>query len=179
LVLFIALSIQAFKVGPRAFSDILRPLDWSTTLFLFFIFILVGSLTPAGVIEKLTEVLRVVAGQDIFRAYSIILWFSVIFSAFIDNVPYILMMLPVTAGLASYLGVSPYLFYFALLIGASVGGNITPIGASANIVSIGLAKKKANENISFFTFVKMGLPFTLVAVTTCWLVGWLFWQGFV
>lgn len=171
--------IQVVKAGHRAISDLIKPLDWSTTLFLLFIFIIVGSLTPAGVITKLTEVMKTFTGGNVFLTYSLIMWFSVLFSAFIDNVPYILMMLPVAGGLAAYLGVSPYLFYFSLLIGASVGGNITPIGASANIVCVGLAQKKANEKISFKEFVKMGLPFTLAAVGACWLVGWVFWQNLV
>jgi len=175
----IGFLIQVIKAGFRAIPDLIKPLDWSTTLFLLFIFIIVGSLTPAGVITQITDLMKSMTGSNIFFTYSLIMWISVLLSAFIDNVPYILMMLPVAGGLATYLGVSPYLFYFSLLIGASVGGNITPIGASANIVSVGLAQKKAGEKISFKEFVKMGLPFTLAAVTAAWLVGWLFWRNLV
>ncbi|MFA5070154.1 MAG: SLC13 family permease [Patescibacteria group bacterium] len=170
---------QVVRVGHRAISDLIKPLDWSTTLFLLFIFIIVGSLTPAGVIDKITYLMKSITGDNIFLTYTLIMWVSVLLSAFIDNVPYILMMLPVAGGLAVYLGVSPYLFYFSLLIGASVGGNITPIGASANIVSVGLAQKKAGEKISFKEFVKMGLPYTLAAVSAAWLVGWFFWRNLV
>lgn len=167
------------RQGYGSLSGLLKPLDWNTSFFLLCIFIIVGSLTPAGVIDKLTEVMKSLTGTNVFLTYSIIMWFSVIASAFIDNVPYILMMLPVCAGLASGLGVSPYLFYFSLLIGASVGGNITPIGASANIVAVGLARKKADEKIGFWEFAKIGLPFTLAAVFSAWLVGWFFWRNLI
>jgi len=167
------------KENIHALPGLLKPLDWNTSVFLFCIFIIVGSLEPGGIIASLTELMKSLTANNVFLTYSIILWFSVLASAFIDNVPYILMMLPVTAGLAAHLGVSPYLFYFSLLIGASVGGNITPIGAAANIVSVGIAKKKAGEDIGFWEFVKIGLPFTLAAVTTSWLIGWFFWQNLV
>jgi Na+/H+ antiporter NhaD/arsenite permease-like protein len=165
------------KRGFKALPGLFKPLDWNTTFFLLFIFILVGSLEPGGVIAKLTEFLKSITGGNAFLTYSLIVWFSVLCSAFIDNVPYLVMMLHVVAGLSVGLGVSPYLLYFGLLIGASVGGNITPIGASANIVAVGLAKSRAGEKIGFGQFVKIGLPFTIVAVFAAWLFGWFFWKG--
>lgn len=87
-------------------------------------------------------------------------------------------MLPVAGAMSAKLGVSPYLFYFGLLIGASLGGNITPIGASANIVACGLLKKEGYE-VSFRSFMKIGLPFTLVAVTAAYLFVWFAWSSYV
>ncbi len=170
---------KLLKEGHHSIPGLLKPLDWNTTFFLFCIFIIVGSLGPGGIIDALTDFMKNLTGDNIFYTYSLILWFSVIASAVIDNVPYILMMLPVTAGLAAHIGVAPYLFYFALLLGASVGGNITPIGASANIVAVGMAKKKAGEIITFWQFVKIGLPFTISAIAASWLFGWIFWQNLV
>ena len=85
-------------------------------------------------------------------------------------------MLPVLAGVTQRLGISPYLLYFGLLTGATLGGNLTPIGASANITAVGLLKKEGYE-VSFPDFMKIGVPFTLTAVMTGYLFIWFFWKG--
>ncbi|MFH0947853.1 MAG: SLC13 family permease [Elusimicrobiota bacterium] len=114
-------------------------------------------------------------GQNIFLGFTAIVFLSVFLSAFIDNVPYLAAMLPVAMSVSTNLGVSPSLFLFGLLIGASIGGNITPIGASANIVACGILKKEG-YTVKFFDFVKIGLPFTLVAVFTSYLFVWFIWR---
>lgn len=73
------------------------------------------------------------------------------------------------------LGVQPYILYFGLLIGATLGGNITPIGASANIIAIGILRKQGYE-VKTLTFIKIGLPFTLVAVLSGYALIWAFWH---
>lgn len=108
-------------------------------------------------------------------AYLAVVWGSVLFSAFVDNVPYILAMLPVVRSLALGMGTDPYLLYFGLLIGASVGGNITPIGASANVVTCGILKKH-NYTVDFMQFVRIGLPFTFFAVLASSTFVWLMWK---
>jgi Na+/H+ antiporter NhaD/arsenite permease-like protein len=85
-------------------------------------------------------------------------------------------MLPVAISMSAKLGINPSLFLFGLLIGASLGGNITPIGASANIVACGLLKKEG-YTVKFGDFFKIGLPFTLAAVTAGYLFLWLVWRG--
>ena len=127
-----------------------------------------------GLIDDLADFLKGIIGNNPFLAFTLIVWLSVAFSAFIDNVPYILAMLPVASVLAGVEGVSPYLLYFGLLIGASVGGNITPIGASANVVACGLLKKHKHP-VSFSQFVKIGLPFTIVSVLASYIFLWLVW----
>jgi Na+/H+ antiporter NhaD/arsenite permease-like protein len=84
-------------------------------------------------------------------------------------------MLPVALSMSSRLAINPSLLLFGLLIGASVGGNITPIGASANIVACGILKKEGYV-VRFNQFIKIGLPFTLVAVITASLFVWLIWS---
>ena len=83
-------------------------------------------------------------------------------------------MIPVAKLVASSLGVGPELFLFGLLIGTSLGGNITPIGASANVVAVGLLRKEG-RHVSFFDFMKIGLPFTLAAVGAAYIVLWFVW----
>ncbi|MDO8598703.1 MAG: SLC13 family permease, partial [bacterium] len=157
--------------------QLIRKADWETTFFLFGIFVVVGSLSATGAIGVLTEWFQELAGGSVLRTYTLIVVGSVALSAFIDNVPFVLAMLPVAQGLAAHLGVQPFLFYAGLLIGASVGGNITPIGASANIVAYRWIEEKAEEPITFMGYVRYGLPFTLVAVAVAAVFGWFAWSN--
>jgi Na+/H+ antiporter NhaD/arsenite permease-like protein len=84
-------------------------------------------------------------------------------------------MLPVVGGVASIMSVEPNLLYFGLLCGATLGGNLTPIGASANITGIGLLRKEGYE-VSAGQFMRLGIPFTLAAVTTGYILVWLLWS---
>ena len=165
---------NARRLGTTFFHDI-RVLDWETFFFLAGIFIIVGSLAQVGIIDDLAGLFIRFAGDNRLVAYLAIVWGSVLFSAFVDNVPYVLAMLPVVRSLALGMGMNPYLLYFGLLIGASVGGNITPIGASANVVTCGILKRN-NYNVDFLQFVRIGLPFTFFAVLASSTFIWLIWK---
>jgi Na+/H+ antiporter NhaD/arsenite permease-like protein len=156
-------------------SELIKSLDWDTTLFLLGIFILVGSLVLTGWIDNIAQSLSNVIGGNIFFGYTLLLFISVIISAFVDNVPFLAAMLPVAIHMASKLNVNPSLFLFGILIGASLGGNITPIGASANIVTCGLLKKEGYV-VKFKDFMKIGIPFTFAAVTAAYLFVWFVWK---
>ena len=138
------------------------------------IFILVGALTETGWIELLSTKLSSLIGSNILMGYVLIIVLSVILSAFVDNVPYLAAMLPVGVAMGDKLGMDPTIFLFGLLIGASLGGNITPIGASANIVACGILKKEGYP-VSFSKFASIGLPFTIAAVTAASVFVWLVW----
>ena len=157
------------------FLKSLKHLDWDTTFFLMGIFILVGSITETGWIDKISIFLSNSIGQNIFLAYSILLLIAMVLSAFIDNVPLLAALLPVAVSMSEKLQINPSLFLFGLLIGASLGGNITPIGASANIVACGLLKKEGYP-VRFRDFVRIGLPFTLAAVSSAYLFIWIVWR---
>jgi len=153
----------------------IKSLDWETTFFLMGIFVLVGSITLTGWIEVISGFLSGLIGSNIFLGYTLLVFISVILSAFIDNVPFLAAMLPVAISLATNLNVHPSLFLFGLLIGTSLGGNITPIGASANIVACSLLKKEGYE-VRFKDFMKIGIPFTLAAVGAAYLFIWFVWK---
>ncbi len=153
----------------------IKELDWDTTFFLMGIFVLVGSITVTGWIDKIAGLLSGMIGGNIFVGYTVIVFLSVFLSAFIDNVPFLAAMLPVAVSMSDKLQINPSMFLFGLLIGTSIGGNITPIGASANIVACSLLKKEGYE-VKFIDFVKIGLPFTLAAVSAAYLFIWLIWR---
>jgi Na+/H+ antiporter NhaD/arsenite permease-like protein len=152
----------------------LKSLDWETVFFLIGIFILVGSITLTGWIKAISELLSKLIGSNIFLGYTLLVFISVFISAFVDNVPYFATMLPVAISISNNLKIDPSLFLFGLLIGASLGGNIIPIGASANIVACGLLKKEGFP-VKFKDFIKIGLPFTLAAVGSGYLFVWFVW----
>ena len=154
--------------------DVLKAIDYKTLLLLAGLFMVIQGLTEAGVIEAIAALFVKAGGGSVLLMYVLIVGVSVLLSAFIDNIPYVATMLPVVGGIAQLLGVEPYLFAFGLLIGATLGGNITPVGASANIAGIGILQKEGYK-VSTGDFVRIGVPFTLIAAVSGALVIWLVW----
>ncbi len=148
--------------------------DWETFFFLMGIFIVVESVKSVGLISDAAQWLTSTVGSNLFFTYTIIVWASVAFSAIIDNVPYITAMIPLCHAVSVNLGISDNLLVFGLLIGACLGGNITPVGAAANVVSVGILKRNGYD-IEFLEFVKIGLPFTLAATFASYLFVWFVW----
>lgn len=150
----------------------IKEIDYFTILLLAGLFVVIGGITEAGVVEEISKLFVRVAGDNLFLVYTLIVWASVIFSAFIDNIPYIATMLPVVQSMSMLLGVNPTLLYFGLLVGATLGGNLTPIGASANITALGILRKEGHQ-VKSSTFMKIGVPFTMAAVVTGYILVWL------
>ena len=155
-------------------KNVWMEMDYQTLLLLASLFVVIGSITAAGVIDRLASLLAGLGGGNLFLMYTVIVFASVLISAVVDNIPYVLTMLPVVSGVAAGMGVAPYVLYFGLLVGATLGGNITPIGASANITGIGILRKEGYE-VKASDFMKISVPFTLTAVLTGYLFIWVFW----
>lgn len=149
----------------------LKEIDFQTIGLLLGLFIMIGGISEQGVINAAANLLAKMGGGNVFLLYTVIVWASVLISAFIDNIPYVATMIPVIAGLASALNVDPTVLYFGLLSGATLGGNCTPIGASANITGIGILRKEGYtvKNSDFF---KIGIPFTLAAIIPAYIYLW-------
>ena len=149
----------------------LKAIDYDTMLLLAGLFCVIAGITNVGVINELAELIASAGKGNVFLLYTVIVFGSVAISAFIDNIPYVATMLPVLASLSVVMSVNPLLLYFGLLIGATLGGNLTPIGASANIAGVGMLRKEGYE-VSFGDFMKIGVPFTLTAVVVGYLFIW-------
>lgn len=156
------------------FSRTFLSLDYFTLLLLASLFVVIAGISEAGVIDAIAESFVSIGGNSVFLMYSMLLWFSVLLSAFIDNIPYVATMLPVVSSIAVFMGVNPNLYYFGLLAGATLGGNLTPIGASANIMAIGILRKNGYE-VKSSDFMKISVPYTLAAVTVAYVIIWLLW----
>ncbi|HPY99126.1 MAG TPA: SLC13 family permease [Clostridia bacterium] len=172
-LLIIGIIYTAIKTSDKkSIITILKAVDLETIGLLFGLFLIIGGISHMGVIDAVAGLLAKLGGGNVFVLYTVIVWASVLFSAFIDNIPYVATMLPVISGLAANLGIQPTLLYFGLLSGATLGGNCTPIGASANIAGIGILRKAGYE-VKTKDFVRIGIPFTLAAVIPAYIYFWL------
>ena len=154
--------------------SIIKAVDLKTLWLLIGLFIVVQGITEAGVIAAIADFFVKVGGRSALLMYVLILTVSVAISAFVDNIPYVATMLPVVRGIAMNMGIDPTVLYFGLLIGATLGGNLTPVGASANITGMGILNRAGFE-VSTKDFMKIGVPFTLVAVIGGGLFTWFIW----
>jgi Na+/H+ antiporter NhaD/arsenite permease-like protein len=164
-----------FKKNPSRVVSTFLEIDVQTILLLASLFVIIGGIKEVGIIDDISKLFVSFAGDNLFAIYTLIVFASVIISAFIDNIPYVATMLPVVASIALQLNVDPTILYFGLLIGATLGGNMTPIGASANIAGLGILRKEGYE-VSSGTFMKIGIPFTLAAVLTGYVLIWFIWM---
>jgi len=163
-IMIIGALYNAIKT--KSLSGLMEPvreIDFETLFLLLGLFMVIGGITEMGVVDAVSNIFTRIGGGNIFLIYTLIVWLSVLFSAFIDNIPYVATMLPVTQGIANAIGIDPTLLYFGLLSGATLGGNLTPIGASANITGIGILRKSGHE-VKNSDFFKIGIPFTLGAI---------------
>ncbi|MBQ7858565.1 MAG: arsenic transporter [Faecalibacterium sp.] len=174
VLMVVGIVYETMRGNKEAVKSAVGAIDWQTLLLLAGVFIVVAGVEAAGVLEVISGVFAGLGGGNLFIIYAAIVWGSVLCSAFIDNIPYTAAMLPVVENISSMLGINPTLLYFGLLCGATLGGNLTPVGASANITGIGILRKEGYE-VKNSDFLKIGVPFTLSAVITGFAILWVLW----
>ena len=180
LALFLIGLVRAClrEKSANPFKRVMAEMDYQTLLLLFGLFMVIEGIRSAGVIDLIAQLFYKFGGNNPFLLYTAIVVVSVILSAFIDNIPYVATMLPVIQSLAMMMnggaGADPNVFYFGLLTGATLGGNLTPVGASANITAIGILRKNG-ETVTTRDFLRIGVPFTISAVVCGYAFIWLFW----
>jgi len=155
-------------------KNTLMEIDYQTLLLLASLFVIIAGITHVGIVEDISKIFVSLANDNIFLIYTLLVWGSVLFSAFIDNIPYVATMLPVVSSIAASMGADPILLYFGLLSGATLGGNLSPIGASANITALGILRKNGYQPTTK-QFMQIGVPFTLIAVISAYVFIWLIW----
>ena len=171
----VALIFDAIKYKSNVLKTTVKAIDFESIAFLALLFIIIQGVDKVGIIQDISNLFGSIGSKNIFLLYTIIVFGSVIVSAFIDNIPYVATMLPVIAGLLPVVGAQyGHALYFGLLCGATLGGNLTPFGASANIVGMGILRKEGHT-VKVGDFFKIGIPFTLVAVLGGYGFIWLVW----
>lgn len=153
---------------------LIKELDWETIFFLMGIFIVVGAISETGLLSDFAGFLKNLTNGNVLLGFVLILLVSIVISGFVDNVPYIIVMLPVASELALSMNINAELYDFALLIGSCLGGNLTPYGASANVVSMGILKKEGYP-LKFSGWLKVGVPFTILTTAAASIILWFVW----
>ncbi len=172
----IALGAVCLIIAARKqyFREMIKETDLTTLLFLVGIFIAVATIENVGLLTDFSGWLSGLGFTNTFVYLTIFTWLSVIISAFVDNVPFTVLMIPVCTGVAEALGVSPWPFYFGMLIGTGIGGNVTPVGATANILACGILEKRGHK-IEVSRYMKIALPFTFSAVIAVYILKAIIW----
>ncbi|MBR3640640.1 MAG: arsenic transporter, partial [Oscillibacter sp.] len=168
------ISHRAPSRSMRETLETLQAIDYETLLLLAGLFIVIDGVERVGIVRDISAFFSRLGGGSVFRTYTIIVWASVLLSAFIDNIPYTAAMLPVVGGVASAMGADQAVLCFGLLVGATLGGNLTPVGASANIAAAGILRREGYE-VTPRQFMRIGVPFTLAAVLTGYVLVWVFY----
>ncbi|MFC2071926.1 SLC13 family permease [Chloroflexota bacterium] len=162
-------AVLTMLVALKKAPHILKRVDWRTLLFFIGLFITVGGLEETGLLRMLAEYIGDISGGNIVIVIPIILWISAVASAIVDNIPFAATMVPVIRNLSMTAGLPLPTMAWALALGADIGGNATPIGASANVVGTAIAKK-AGYPISWGRFTKYAIPATIMVVGISWLL---------
>jgi len=149
-----------------------KDIEWPTLMFFIFLFMLVGAVEEAGLLAVIADWIMDLSRGNFMLAMTLILWVAAIMSAFVDNIPFTATMLPIVAYLSKeMLPGGENTLWWALALGACYGGNGTIIGASANVVTMGIAESKGYK-ISFIGFMKTAFPYMIisVAIAQVWLM---------
>ena len=170
IVAVLTLLVTALTNGKRAASEIVRAVDYKTLLFFIGLFVSVSGLEETGVLEVIAQFITAVSGGKAVVIVVIILWISAFTSAFVDNIPFAATMIPVIRSIAATSGVDLGVLSWALSLGTDLGGNATPIGASANVVGTSVAAK-GGYPISWSNYCKYcaGATVLVIAVSTGYL----------
>ena len=152
----------------RGVPHILKHVDWRTLLFFTGLFVAVGGLEETGILKMVAEYIGEASGGSILLVIPIIIWVSAFASAIVDNIPFAATMVPVIRQLSISHGLALPTLSWTLALGTDIGGNATPIGASANVVGTAIAEKEGYP-ITWGTFMKYALPGMIMVVGLCWL----------
>lgn len=154
-------------LGGEKMPEVLERIDWHTLIFFACLFIMVGGLEKVGVLSDIAHWIAAVSKGNSFLAVMAILWLSAVLSAFVDNVPFAAAMVPIVKGLSASTGIPLATMSWALALGTDIGGNGTPIGASANVVGISVMEKRTGKKISWGEYCKVAAPASFVSTLVC------------
>ena len=140
-----------------------KDIEWPTLMFFIFLFILVGAVEQSGLLAVIADWILNLSAGNFYVACGLILWVAAIMSAFVDNIPFTATMLPIVAYLSQVIPGAENTLWWALALGACFGGNGTIIGASANVVTMGIAEARGYK-ISFIDFMKVAFPYMIITI---------------
>jgi Na+/H+ antiporter NhaD/arsenite permease-like protein len=149
--------------GQESIEESLLNVDWPTILFILGFFVMVGALTNTGMIHLFAQWFVKLAGNNLTILTMVVLWFSAIMSAFIDNIPFVTAMVPLIKGIGAMTGTSLVPLWWALALGGVLGGNGTIIGAITNIIVAGVARRNGYP-ITYLDYMKIAFPLMVFSI---------------
>ena len=176
-IIGLAVGVIALILGRRILEKMVTEFDWNSFFFIIGIFIVIGAVEAVGLLRDLANVIGGLGLNNPVITLALLTWLSVALSSFIDNVPYTILMIPVAQNLATSMGMGsfPYPFLYGMMIGTGIGGNITPVGATANVFATGLLEKRGYA-VKLKDFLKISLSPTIASVLTAYLLLQLLWM---
>lgn len=164
MIAMLGAALLMLLATPHEIDHLLHEVEWATILFFVGLFILVGGLVEVGVMKILAEKIIALTKGSVSLTSLFLIWVSGILSAVVDNIPYVATMIPLIKEMGQTIGPDALMpVWWSLSLGACLGGNGTLVGASANVVSVGLAKKSGIQ-VSFWDFTRYGVLYTLVSL---------------
>ena len=176
-VIGFTVGIISLASGFKILSKMLREFDWNSFFFIIGIFVVLGAVDAVGILQDFADGLGKLSLNNPVISLAILTWLSVALSSFIDNVPYSVLMIPVAKSVAVSLGVGSFAYplMYGTLVGTGIGGNITPVGATANVFATGLLEKRGYK-VKIKDYIKISLGPTILAVLVAHLMLQLFWM---
>jgi Na+/H+ antiporter NhaD/arsenite permease-like protein len=174
MVGFVA-GVVALFMGRKEIREMLVEFDWNSFLFIMGVFVVIYTLNSSGLLKDFSDWVVGSGVDSPTGLLAFLTWISVALSSFMDNVPYTILMIPVCKNLAESLGILAWPLLYGMLIGTGIGGNITPVGATANVFACGILEKNGYK-VVLKEYLKISIPFSVAAVLTAHILIQLFWM---
>jgi Na+/H+ antiporter NhaD/arsenite permease-like protein len=168
-------AVFAFLTGGKKMGDVVQKIDYATIVFFAGLFIIVGAMEHVGLLTMVALKVRELSGGSFFAAISIILWVSAFGSSIVDNVPFAATMAPILSHLSALPGFTLKPLVWSAALGTDIGGNGTPIGASANVVAISTYERLTKKKVGWGYYCRVSYPAMMIVVLTCNLLLYLFY----
>ncbi len=162
-------GLIALYMGRADLKEMLVEFDWNSFFFIMGVFVVIHTLNASGLLKDFADFVVHAGINNPTAMLAFLIWISVALSSFMDNVPYTILMIPVCQNLASAFGIEPWAFLYGMIIGTGVGGNITPVGATANVFACGILEKHGVE-VDLKRYLAISIPFSLGAVAVAHLL---------
>jgi Na+/H+ antiporter NhaD/arsenite permease-like protein len=171
----LAVGVASLAAARKAAPRMMREFDWNSFFFVVGIFLVIDGVNRVGLLGDFAGWLGRAGTGNPTLALALVVWMSVALSSFMDNVPYTVLMIPVCTHMAEALGMNPFPFLFGMLIGTGVGGNITPVGATANVFAVGILEKRGHR-VKLREYLKVSVPTTVLSVLASHILLQLLWM---
>ncbi len=167
-------GIIALVMGRNYLKEMLVDFDWNSFFFIMGVFMVIYTLNASGLLKDFADLVVHVGIDNPAAMLAFLVWISVALSSFMDNVPYTILMIPVCQNLAAVFGIEPWSLLYGMLVGTGIGGNITPVGATANVFACGILEKQGGK-VELVRYLKFSIPFSVAAVLACHILIHIIW----